>query len=1139
MKTLAVSLALLFGLFVARTADATTPVTLPNASTSAGFEVFSISVPDNSIWQINRPIDIVFNQDVDFATVNLNTIQIRKTNGQPASGTFSLTDPRTVRFQPSCPTNPDFSDAGLQPGGVRYSIFLPGGGAGPSVHSLAAFELTRARTVHFVTPASLVPSILFLDTAVGPASPVIQTSPGQIDACYVEIGQNPSQRVYFAPLAVPDRELGAGTPAGFRAPLNLHSDVRSRVAILIQLDQSVNPLPQNVSPANVRLEYQTGPGLWTSLPHQVELVANCIPSGAIVRVTPIGILPQGKLVRAALSTQFQDLVGQTHLLPVTVGSFLVTTSVDPGTTTPGDDGDELLEEFVVGAPAPGSFEDGATPLAETRAIWNGGMLTASFGAFTGSGGPGGDFDWQIGNDLPAAQPPVILDTTFSIITNTQQTAQQAVINGQVDVRNFTVKANGTLILQGPNPCRIQASGAVQIDGKIQLRGGNNPGVASFNTTNTPEPGAPGQVGGGRGGTGNPLTTQSSPMGGPGFGAFNAPGGGGGGGESGYNPDVNGNFRRAAGGGGGALGTDALIPNGVTPNTGPYVNVNLCPNQTVIGLDVEQGFPGAPQASGALHPGVQPVGGAKGPRPFTDGDATNDFWGTMKTQTGGIVQGELLAPSAGAGGGGGGNSIQSSSFPLNPFSPTGDEKGSGGGGGGGALTILSLGDIVFGVAGRIDASGGTGGPGESGFGPQNPIGGGSGGGSGGHVVLQTASRINLQACRSTTNPPGGIYALGAQGGAGRDLRGGAVYGGFQTSPNLDALPPNSYPSTVASTPCRVFSGQSGYTFTNNIGDFDPANVVIGAGGDGGPGIIQLHAPTLADILTPTTAGESIYKIIRPPPIGAFPQDGVPNLSTINNPLAWDQTLPLYGRRSQGLSKWIGLGAASVDPTSPVPDPVEFSFAGTGSLGEVSTQGSGSGATVPELPPIFTGTLSSAPVPPYVTADGRTLVIDGTLLPDDIYLRAPALLRRFVLQMTRGTTTAFDVRSAGYDASAHELRLTVTASGMPLAGYAAGDLIVLRPRFFRVLTDGVPDSLPDTARIQMEFQATTPNFAGGPDLGAASAWTHDLVSLDPNVGGNPDFRFVRFRVSFDVAANGAPLTPATPIPSLDFLRIPFRF
>lgn len=1117
-----------------------------SASAQSGFDVVSISVPPNSVWQINRPIEIEFTNIVDFTSVNSNTVQIRKADGTPASGTYYSIEPKKIGFQPDCPRLTDASDAGLLPGGVAYRIFLPGTGTGsPTVLSQSGRELVQPHLVHFTTPTSTLPSVLFFDAREGAPRPLIRTSPTQVDASFIRLGLDPANRVYFRPLTPPDPTLGAQMPAGFRAPLNLYSTIETRVEIEIHLNQPIDGTPSNLGPGFVDLEYLDAASVWRPLVREVVLVENCTQSGAIIRVVPIGILPQWKTVRVVLGSSFADIAGNTRPNPLVVGSFFVSAATDPGTSAPGDGGDEFLEEFRFGGVGPGSHEDTEAFRRNPGAAWGGGSLSASFAGFGGTGGPGGNFDWKIGNDLPLSQsnhPIVVLDTTFSIIQNDSQTVQQTVINGIVDVRNLTVTASGTLKIVGPNPCKILVSGLARIDGEINIEGNDNGGVATINTTSIPEPGAAGQGGGGRGGTGSPLTMQSSPRGGTGFGAFGATDAGGGGGESGFratwpSDSFDGN-RRPGGGGGGRFGPDFLRPMNVVPG---YLNPNECPDQGVIGLDAERGFKGSPLATGAVTGAVPPQGGAAGPRPFSDGNAGNDYWGTMRLATGGLIAGELPQPWAGAGGGGGGNAIVSNSFPTTPFDPNGDEKGAGGGGAGGSITILALDDIRFGPRGRINASGGTGGGGENSTGGGiTRIGGGSGGGSGGHIVLQTARLIDMSAFVTTTGvnmPAGGLYALGGQGGAGRDDLGGAHANGMQSPPQFDALPPNSYPHITA--PCGVISGQAGYTFNNLVGNSDPATVVACAGGDGGPGLIQLHAPTLSDVLIPSTPTENIYKAIKPPPVGSTPGLGVPNFSVINSPLSWDHLIPIFARKSEAVSKWITLGAASVDLALPSPDDVRFLFGGTGTNGEVLTTGSGPGATVADLPPIFTGSLSSAPTPPYVAADLRTIVLDGTALPDDLYLRTPALLRRFSLELTQGGTTEFEVGSASYDPTTHELRLTVSAGGMPLAGYGPGDGLVLRPRFFRVATDGVVDSLPASAKIRIEFQATTQNQLGGPDSFGESPWTKDLPSLDPNVAGNPDYRFVRFKVFFDIGADGSPLTPFTPVPSLDFLRIPFRF
>src|SRR5258706_6236146 len=244
----------------------------------------------------------------------------------------------------------------------------------------------------------------------------------------------------------------------------------------------------------------------------------------------------------------------------------------------------------------------------------------------------------------------------------------------------------------------------------------------------------------------------------------------------------------------------------------------CPDQSFVGLDSEAGFPGTPGANDAiLGSGVKPVGGTKGPSPFGDSDSNNDFYGVKvmniaSSMPGVVVQGDLSTPWAGSGGGGGGNSCTTNNFPTTPFTCQGDEKGCGGGGGGGSMLIMSLGDITLGAKGKIDAGGGCGGGGEnlaSGIGIQR-IGGGSGGGSGGHIILESASQINLSAC--TVANGAGSFARGGQGGAGKGASGGAHAPGTPVGPSLDALPANSYPSTATATPCRIRNTTSAGTFT---------------------------------------------------------------------------------------------------------------------------------------------------------------------------------------------------------------------------------------------------------------------------------------------------------------------------------------
>jgi hypothetical protein len=131
----------------------------------------------------------------------------------------------------------------------------------------------------------------------------------------------------------------------------------------------------------------------------------------------------------------------------------------------------------------------------------------------------------------------------------------------------------------------------------------------------------------------------------------------------------------------------------------------------------------------------------------------------------------------------------------------------------------------------------------------------------------------------------------------------------------------------------------------------------------------------------------------------------------------------------------------------------------------------------------------------------------------------------------------IASATYDAALGRFTVTVEGAGPVLAGYdlSAFELV---PRFFRISTSGVANALPASSTVQIEFQATTATLSGMPDesMGMPSAWAGDIDLLD----GNADWRFIRFRVRFDIDATmSSNLSGSTPRPDLDFLRIPFLF
>ena len=106
------------------------------------------------------------------------------------------------------------------------------------------------------------------------------------------------------------------------------------------------------------------------------------------------------------------------------------------------------------------------------------------------------------------------------------------------------------------------------------------------------------------------------------------------------------------------------------------------------------------------------------------------------------------------------------------------------------------------------------------------------------------------------------------------------------------------------------------------------------------------------------------------------------------------------------------------------------------------------------------------------------------------------------------------------------------------FSAGSEATLQKAYFRVASSGDLDLLPDSAAVQISFEAAEADADGHPDLGTVVGPTFDIGDLN-SAPSNADLRFVRFEVTFDIDAQNAGLKPSNPIPSLDFLRIPFRY
>ncbi len=1120
-----------------------------STSTSKKLEVIGINVLPGQEWKINRPLDITFNRDVDFSTVNFNTINLVDSQGKGATGVFSqpIVDGvlRTdmVRFQPSCPLQADFSDAGLVPGSTYRLTVIGANAGGTAITDTAGEPLEEGALVEFTTPDSTDPLVLFVDTTAGPPVVVVRglNDDPALPASALVLGGIEQEFLW----SVAD-QAGKLT---FNVPLNHYSIPENQIEIVLQFNQPIDPSPTNISGDRIELQYATVPNPtdadFAPMQSQIELVQNCSERGAEVRLRPLGLVPQDSELRVVLFQGFRDLIGDattsdlanfTEMHTVTAGED---NPLHPGVGNP--EVDEIYESFDIGGDVLGSIEDTQAVEQFPPAHWKDGILEAAF-EFGGTGGPGGDFDWYV-----RAPTELVLDTVSDTIVGGPggaPTKTQAVINGVVDIRDLWVEAGAKIRIVGPNTCTILCSGTARIEGEITVSGSDSQGVTTLNTTNQPEQGAKGNAGGGDGGLGSFLTTQSTPRGGPGFGAFGVPNLGGEGGETSY-ASTGKNDRRGAGGGGGRLGDDVWHFHNDTSTT-------LIRAQAIVGLDAEPGAPGGEFGLGAVSQAERAQGGAIGPSPFIDADPNNNFLGTMIVDDdpfdaipGSVVLGELDDTLAGAGGGGGGDAVNSDSFPLVPFKNSGDEKGAGGGGGAGGLRILAIGDITIGkdgVPGFITANGGDGGGGEntSFF---DRVGGGSGGGSGGHLILSSAGTIHFHGQADASGGPGFWYrdnpalsihsarpisAVGGQGGAGNQSQGGANETGPQPW-GCDSIP-TFYDEGLSGTVPPFKPKEDFVCFHAQPDKNDPSGFwTVGAGGDGSPGILQLHVddPDLnldfVDIPGSYMAGMDVTLYCAPPPIGWTSPTTPPN-----------RMVPFFGSESESQSKWIPLGLARINPGGGI-DNLIFRFEGTDTATGV-IPGDGDGSTQ-LLPPILGPIVITSPT--YTI----TLSAAGLAAEDAIYTENPQLMRGFTIKLEDASDTTvfqhYSIVDATYDSAGDTLTFSLDPNGENPATFLSGGAIqaYLVPHFVRLITNGVFDSYPDATEVSVSFDAATIDTTTGA-ITNVHGFTPDISDLFPPANSTA-WDVFRFRAHFNIDKDGGDIDITTPKPALDHLRVHFTF
>ncbi|MCH2112405.1 MAG: hypothetical protein MK213_06065, partial [Planctomycetes bacterium] len=761
-------------------------------ATVGEFSVMGVNVPEGGVWQINRPIRLEFNHALDPSSVSFSSVLFLPVSpelgGNPVTGTFMIeagSAGRVLKFQPYCPQEADWSDAGLVPGGYFYRLELPTSSthAGTVLRDTDGRQLSNGISRNFRTPDPPTESI-FLD-------------------------ENP----------LPPSVTSVSWPAG----LNFFS--RPDGPVSIAFDQSIDPSPANLNGDRITVHYSEetiASGLLPTFAHPVPgsfvMAANCTGVGALVEFHPHGLLPPDRWLRLTVSNSFRDISGQENF-ETWNSSLHATPTLEEfygdqrlGYDSSNETWDEINEGFLdSGVLDPHAAIPG--PPAGTV----GGSLVATFDYPGQYVSEEMDFYWVDQGEIRTNGRTTISDSLNRVFV---------VDNGVLHVDDFHLGVDSFLRGVGTNPLIIYAQGTVTIDGELDASGQHSIHPTGLNSPQFPEGPMLGQCGGGDGGMSSQLTATETPRAGSGRGAFDTPVGGGQGGEGGFQQEqgvggLGSSIPRllAAGGGG---GTFAMTPNyalwhkgwefELSPegadNNGPdhiqeknpywpdgvfrdhlvttefdlpifggedgmrgssvdafagYDPFNppstphgtygmedervdvVDPIDDLNNFDPRWDTPLSPVAVG--HPTEGPDEGRGGLPVFTqDLDSSDDFWGRRLNQDGSVTTGELLAPWAGSGGGGSGDSqlvLRSidpatgqyypliEEFPVRPFPPSSGtyRKGAPGGGGGGQILIMAIGPIRLGADSLLRVNGGIGRGGEGTIGTTGQIS-GAGGGSGG-------------------------------------------------------------------------------------------------------------------------------------------------------------------------------------------------------------------------------------------------------------------------------------------------------------------------------------------------------------------------------------------------------------------------
>ena len=1155
--------------------------------TTGEFEALTSNLSSGDVWSLNRPIQLVFNNAVDPNSIGFGSVIIRPTDldnlGSPVTGVFSLEEDskgnanHVVVFTPSCPTNAANDNGGLVPGGKNYELILPTlGDSGSAVlRDTSGRQLGTGLARTFRTPE--LGEALFADTTVGPPtleSVTVPNSLGLLSADRMEV------LVEFNQSIDPD-------------PANL---AVSRLFVQYSNDGAIFPSSGNVVP-----------GEWL-------VVANCGDGALLhYRVSGILIPGRSlRVVATAEFQDIGGNTNSTaiHSTPVVLPTLAEIYASGPAFT----ETDVTVDEFQDDFGHPRNLDQDADlpqPSAEIEpnsvhahfdypgsavAVDHDLVVTANQGLLTLTTDDGShDFSDGLGRDFTITDGVLELnDLTIEAGATLRAVGENPLViyaSGEVNLLG-TLDASG-FHAEPPDGGTYRPD--LVVPGAAGACGGGAGGAASQTTDSWTVRAESGQgplglsSGGGQGGEGGFQQHLS---------------------QAGGNTRIESTFVIAGGGGGGGFSlarTDAVFWALWDGDTNPVLMDDAGPDlrddrHTAFDgvLDPDTVFTGAEDGirGSAFHSGRAgdfphgvhgyedlaedgsandsdggvfnqdpartsstesfeigsltsgPDGGLGGSSVFTDGNLSNDFYGSRYHWDGNanttptLVTGELLSPHAGGGGGGSGDmqllwrylddgGMPPTIFPLidhwpDPHFPHGPAtpayyRGAGGGGGGGQVQIHALGAITLGPNTTLKVNGGAGQGGESaeegaGTASTHQVS-GSGGGAGGHMILHTTTGLNLAS-----------ISVGTAGDPGD--------------------PDTFFDSLTANYVLQAIGGRRGWANANSANSFNAVggatndvdydgngNYNVGRGGAGASGVIQIHVPDPVNDVTYHSSVDSAFKLfitgedLTNPAISSR-VDQVLGLYSMPQPFA---LVPLYSPQSQVQSEWIDTGLAELRSNSgsgtyPAYMDALLHFDGideaTG-LVETTANTVTAGSVVGADGGAGTATFSNYSV---------TITNPSVSFADD-FLRNPALLVGYdvIANNLQTTPDTFEITSASYTASPESLVLTTRVSDGPMALVGSVNWEV-QSKFFQIYTSETKDRLPVSASVRIQFQGTEA-VAGSntPDTSASvmTDWTGDGTTTLADLDGS---RFIRYRVTFNIDALDSGPTVDKERPGLKRIKLP---